>query len=273
MSCLVRTDLVIDPTDRHALMLVEAARVAEAVGFDGVWTYDHLSGTTLGGASTQDVWALLGAVALATEHVAVGPLVANVTTRHPAALAIAAATLQELSEGRAWLGIGAGAGPNSPFAEEMTMVGMTPSPAAARRAMVAEAVQVIRSLWDGKAHFAGEHFGLSDASGFPRPDPHPPILVGCNGPKLAAVAAEVADGVNFHSVEPDLAGLIEGVRRASPGGTPIITVEALLAEQWVRRDHPYRAMMEALGVDRLMLRWQSPDDLSAIERAGVLLRS
>ncbi len=264
----VHVDLVVNPTDCPAPAALEAARLADEVGFDGVWLYDHLSGVSLGGDWALEPWTMLGAIAATTSRVAVGPLVANVTTRHPATLAVAAATLQDVSGGRAVLGLGAGAGPESAFAAEMTMVGMSPRPAADRRAMVVEAIEVIRRIWDGRADYAGDHFGLAGARGFLRPEPVPPIIVGANGPKLAAAAAPLADGMNFHSFEPHLDALVGAARAAAGSKGLLVTVQARLEPEWWEPGHSNREAMLALGVDRLMLEWRAADGTGPISEAA-----
>lgn len=264
------TDLSLDPTDLAAHRLVDAALTAERSGFDGIWIYDHISGATLGGDSISDPWPLLGAIAASTERISLGPLVTNATVRHPAHIAVASATLQDLSGGRFMLGIGAGAGPGSPFANEMEMVGLEPQTAAVRRRIVAESIEVVRRLWSGGGDFDGDHLSLSAADGFPVPDLAPPIIVGANGPKMAALAGSVGDGVNLHSDEADLAGLIAVVRDASKSGDPIVTVEAPLERPWL--DGRPRERLLELGVDRLILRWHGAvDGVDSIERAGGLV--
>jgi alkanesulfonate monooxygenase SsuD/methylene tetrahydromethanopterin reductase-like flavin-dependent oxidoreductase (luciferase family) len=261
------TDLSLDPTDVPPGRLVEAAIVAEDAGFDGVWLYDHVSGAALGGSSSQDPWPLLGAIAVSTRRVTIGPLVANVTMRHPAHVAVASATLQDLSGGRFWLGVGAGAGPESPFASEMSMTGQEPRSAPVRRAMVADAIAAIRQLWSGGGELSNEHFPLSDAHGFPIPQPVPPIIVGANGPKMAELGGALADGVNLHSFEDDLPGLIATVRRAAAGGSTVITVEAPMEPEWL--EGPSNGWLRDLGVDRLILAWHGAAvGIDAIEAAG-----
>jgi alkanesulfonate monooxygenase SsuD/methylene tetrahydromethanopterin reductase-like flavin-dependent oxidoreductase (luciferase family) len=264
------TDVSLDPTDVPPSRVVEAATAAEDAGFDGVWLYDHFSGATLGGSSIADPWPLLGAIAVSTNRVALGPLVTNVTVRHAAHLAVASATLQDLSNGRFILGIGAGAGPGSPFSEEMAMVGLEAEPSPIRRVMVSEAIEVIRKLWSGGGDFDGEHHSLRGAEGFMVPEPAPPIIVGANGPKMSKIAGSVGDGVNLHSHEVDLAGLVAVVRQAAGGGTPIITVEAPMELPWLNGSA--RARMVELGVDRLVLKWHgATDDVGAIVAAGALI--
>ena len=263
------TDVSLDPTDVPAERLVEAATRAELAGFDGVWLYDHFSGATLGGSSIADPWPLLGAIAVSTDRVSLGPLVTNVTVRHPVHVAVASATLQDLSGGRFILGIGAGAGPGSSFSQEMRMVGLDPEPAPSRREMVSEAIEVIRRLWSGGGDFDGEHHALRGAEGFMVPEPPPPIIVGANGPKMSRIAGSVGDGVNLHSHEIDLPGLV-GVVREAEGVTPIITVEAPMELPWLNGSA--RARMVELGVDRLILKWHGANhDVGAIVAAGALI--
>lgn len=260
-------DVSLDPTDSAPGRLVEAARVAEHSGFDGVWVYDHISGRTLGGESIADPWPLLGAIAASTDRVWLGPLVTNATIRHPAHIAVASATLQGLSAGRFVLGLGAGAGPRSPFSEELTMVGLEPESASVRRAKVSEAIEVIRRLWTGGGGFEGEHYSLCEAAGFAVPEPVPQIIVGANGPKMCRIAGARGDGVNLHSHEEDLGGLISIVLDAATGGRPIVTVEAPMERWWIDGDG--RSAMSELGVDRLILKWNGAKDaLATIEMAG-----
>ena len=108
------TEIVLSPINISAPMVVEAARAAEAAGFEAIWTYDHISGISFGGRPVLDSWTVLAAVATHTTRVAVGPLVVNTVARNAAHIAVAAATLQQLSGGRVQLGLGAGRAPSRP---------------------------------------------------------------------------------------------------------------------------------------------------------------
>jgi alkanesulfonate monooxygenase SsuD/methylene tetrahydromethanopterin reductase-like flavin-dependent oxidoreductase (luciferase family) len=268
---VVSTGISLSTIGIGAPALVEAARRAEAAGFSAVWCYDHLSGAVLRGDRSLDVWAVLGAVATATERVSVGPLVANVTTRHPAQLAVAAATIQSLSGGRLRLGLGAGAGPGSPFAAEMEIFQLAPRPADERRARLEESVAYLRALWGGAERFDGHWAGFSDVRGVLIPSPSPPIILGANGPRLAEVAGRVADGVNFHAAEEDLAGLVATVDRAATTAgrpAPEVSVEGPFEPDWIDRGSPTRQRLAGYGVAEVMIAWRAELGLDRIDEAG-----
>ena len=258
----VYIDVSLDPAGISAPMLVEAARVVEDVGFDGVWLYDHMSGVALGQDSIHDPWPLLGAIAAVTSTLSLGPLVANLTVRRPVHVANAAATLQELSGGRVLVGVGAGAGAGDPFARELAMIGEEPKPAATRRNEIVDAIGVMRTLWSGGGSYEGTTMRLVSALGFGSAEPAPPIIVGANGPKMCEIAGAHGDGVNLHSHEGNLADLIAIVRSAAEVRPPIITVEAPMEFYWISGRGQER--LAGLGVDRLVLRWHGAVD--AIER-------
>jgi alkanesulfonate monooxygenase SsuD/methylene tetrahydromethanopterin reductase-like flavin-dependent oxidoreductase (luciferase family) len=260
----MKTDLVLNPIDVTAPMIVEAGQIAEAVGFGAVWTYDHISAVAFRGRTVLDSWTVLAAIAASTSHLGVGPLVINAVARHPAHVAVATAALQDLSGGRAMLGLGAGAGQESPYSRELSMVGLPVYDAATRRGMVADMVTFLRALWRGDEHF--------DAIAVP--DPVPPIVIAANGPKMAALAGEIADWVNFHDWQPGVLDLIDVARdaaRATDNEDFAVTIEAAFDDEWLRPDSATRADMERRGVNRVMVRWSADLGLGAIERAGKLL--
>ena len=162
-------------------------RPSEA-GFGGVWLYDHLAGSVHGRDRVLECWTTLTAIAATVPRIMVGPLVLNVANRPAGTLAVMAATLQELSGGRLLLGIGAGGGRDTPYAAEQEALGREVPGDARRRAAVADQVATLRAVWRG-------HSGGAD--GFLRPEPPPPIVVGGFGPKMAALAGAVGDGVNL----------------------------------------------------------------------------
>ncbi len=253
-------DLVLSPFDPRGSELLAAAKVAEQAGIGGIWTFDHLSGAVVQRSWVLESFTLLGALAAVTSSVILGPLVANVANRHPAVIANAAATLQELTGGRAWLGLGAGAGPSSPFAVEQTAIGRSVPDASARRRQLDEAVQVIRRLWSGNSPqpFEGEYYRLDGATGFPTPHPPPPVLIGANGPSTAALAGRIADGVNVAADNPAFDEIVAAARAAA-GGSFVVTAYASLDRTWLDGQRA-----RELGVDRMMLLVDAPHDLDLL---------
>lgn len=255
-----------------------AALAAEAAGFNGVWTWDHLRVAPHGGPGTvPEALTTLAGLAEATARVQLGPLALNVAARQPGLLANMAATLQEISGGRFVLGLGAGGSDETPYPVEYTALGLPLEANPVRRARVAEAAQVLRLLWGGGApSFTGKHYQLHAASGYMRPAVAPPIVIAGFGPRMAAVAGRHGDGFNTQAGHTDLAGLIAAARagRAESGRDPAafeISVFAGLSERWLTPGSRERERLNALGVGRLILLVQPPYPLAQIAEAGRLL--
>lgn len=269
----MKTDLLLIPMGADYAVMKRAALAAEAAGFDGIWTWDHLR-SDRGTAPTPEAWTVLTALAEAVPRITVGPLVLNVINRHPGVLANMAATLQQVSGARLILGIGAGGSAHTPYAVEQEAIGQEVGADSVRRQRVVEAIQVMKRLWAGDTtDFTGSHYRLSAPRGFLRPDPPPPIVVGAFGPRMARVAGEFGDGLNTQAGHPQLAHLIETARegRAASGRDPaglLVTVFAGLSEAWLRPGSANRARMEQLAVDRLILLIEPPFETAAITEAG-----
>jgi G6PDH family F420-dependent oxidoreductase len=142
------------------------------------------------------VWAVLGAIAHATDRLEVGTGVTTPILRlHPAVVAHAAATVAAMMPGRFFLGLGTGERLN----EHVT--GVRWPPAGERREMLEEAVTIIRRLLGGgNVNHRGAFFTVENAELFTRPEEPPPILVASGGTRTAALAGRVADGLI--SVQP-----------------------------------------------------------------------
>ncbi|MFP5332676.1 MAG: LLM class flavin-dependent oxidoreductase [Acidimicrobiia bacterium] len=263
----MRLDLSLSPFGAQLADLVEAARRAEAAGFDGIWTYDHLSGSVAGATHSHDPWVVLTAIASATDRIHLGPLVLNATARHPAHIAVAAASLQEYSGGRFMLGIGAGGGTDH-YGAELGMVGLPRRPSPERRHRTAEAVRMIRALWTGTGHLDGEFHPITDATGFLRPDHPPPIVVGVTGPKMAAVAGEVADAVAVHAWE-NPAALAAAARHAAADPRFPVWVEARPTPEWLHGSG--RQTLEDIRAERVSYLWNVRAGFEAIDAIAAAL--
>jgi 5,10-methylenetetrahydromethanopterin reductase len=167
------------PLEAPAAELLELAVEAERLGYDAVWCNDD--------RLQHDVMAMLAAMAQRTRHVLLGPGVTNPYSRHAALIATAIATIDELCDGRARLGIGAG-GTN-----HRALGVRREAPAAALR----EAVAVIRGLLSGeRVTVEGRVVHARDARlDFTPSRADVPVFIGARGPKVLELAGEVADGV------------------------------------------------------------------------------
>ena len=159
--------------------LLDLAVEAEQLGYRWLWVNDE--------RLERDPFTVLAAIADRTERIRLGPGVTNPYSRHPALLATAIATLDELSDGRAVLGLGAGGTNHRALAIDRT------APAAALR----EAIELIRALLGG-ASFSVEGRVVRAREArldFAVPRPGLEIYVGSRGPRVLEVAGALADGV------------------------------------------------------------------------------
>ena len=163
--------------------LVSVWQEADELGFDTAFVFDHFipiysdpTGPCLEG------WTLLSALAAQTKRVQVGLLVTSNTYRYPAVLAKMAATVDHVSQGRLILGIGAGW-----FELEHQAYGIPFSTNSGRAQRLGESLEVIKLLFtQEKSTYTGKYYQLKDAPFQPKTvqKPHPPILIGGQGPKL-----------------------------------------------------------------------------------------
>lgn len=171
--------------------LAEKARKVEALGYDTVNFPDHLTDRI------APIPAVVSA-AEATSRLRVGTNVLNNDLRHPVLIAREAAALDLLCEGRFQLGLGAGS-----IKSEYQEAGLRFEPGRIRVARLAEAVRIIKSLLQGEeVTFSGRYYQIAGHRIAPLPvqKPHPPILVGGNGPRLLTLAAQEADIVGFSGI-------------------------------------------------------------------------
>jgi len=261
----MKTDLLLIPMSARWADMRAAALAAEDAGFDGLWTWDHLRDPDDDGdgPGVPEAWTALTALAGVTRRVSLGPLVLNVANRPPGVLASMAATLQTVSGGRLLLGLGAGGNRRTPYAVEQAAIGQSVERDAVRAQRVVDAIALIRRLWSGE-------------SGFLRPEPPPPIIVGGFGPRMAAIAGRHADGFNTQAFHPQLAQLVQRARdehtaSGRDASRFVVTVFAGLDERMLRADSRARQSLERAGVERLILLVPPPFDAGEIKQAGRLL--
>jgi len=177
--------------------LVSYAVVAERAGFDFEVSSDHYSPWLTEQGHSPYAWAMLGAVAQATERVGLMTYVTCPSMRyHPAVVAQKAATLALLSEGRFTLGLGSGENLNE------HVVGRGWPALQTRHEMLMEAIEIIRALFEGDlVTFRGEHFAVDSARLWDLPADPVRIGVAVAGERAIGDLAPLAD--DLIAVEPD----------------------------------------------------------------------
>jgi F420-dependent oxidoreductase-like protein len=175
---------------------VEIAQLAEDLGFDSLWVYDHVHNVPKPAEEAVfEAWTTLAAISQRTERIMLGQMVGCAPYRNPALLAKITANIDVISGGRLIWGIGAGwyrnefAGYGYDFA----------SPADRIRAM-AETVEIVTGLWkEPSFSYQGRYFTLDRAQCDPKPlQDRPQVLIGGGGEQLTLrVVARLADAANF----------------------------------------------------------------------------
>jgi G6PDH family F420-dependent oxidoreductase len=181
--------------------LVDNARLAEQAGFDFAAISDHFSPWLEEQGHSPLAWAVLGAVAQATDGIGLMTSVTCPIMRyHPAIVAQAAATMAVLSDNRFVLGLGAGERLNE------HVVGQGWPGIGERHERLSEALDIIRGLLRGNLrNYRGRHFSLDDAQLYDRPDQQPIVVLAAAGPEAARLAGRKADGVMSTAPSRDVA--------------------------------------------------------------------
>ena len=197
--------------------IVRHAQLAEQAGFPYALISDHYHPWVDAQGHSPFVWSVIGAIAHATSSLKLGTGVTCPIIRiHPAVLAQAAATAACMMPGRFFFGIGTGERLN-----EHILADAWPEPTV-RLAMLEEAVEVMRRLWEEGArgeyvsHY-GEYFSVENARLYDVPDEPIPIMLAAKGPEAAKLAGELCDG--FINTSAD-AETIKAFEKAGGRGKP-----------------------------------------------------
>lgn len=164
------------------------AEAAEELGFDSVWTTEHIvvgpEGLNPYGR-VYDALVTLGWIAGWTERIGLGTSIVLVPLHNPFHLAKQVATLQEISGGRVALGVGMGW-----HRDEFEFMGV---PFAGRGRRADEAIRIMRALWSGERSFEGRWWSFRDATAEPHPSPQPELWVGGSSGRAVRRARELGD--------------------------------------------------------------------------------
>jgi F420-dependent oxidoreductase-like protein len=177
----------------------QIVRDADAGGLDSLWVMDHFFQIPPIGEAEEPMLEGYSALAFAasiSERISLGTLVTGATYRHPGILVKTVTTLDVLSGGRAWLGVGAGW-----FEREHLGLGV-PFPATSERfERLEETLQIALQMWSGEVGpFDGKHYHLAETLNQPMPlaVPRPPIMIGGGGEKKTLrLVARYGDACNL----------------------------------------------------------------------------
>jgi F420-dependent oxidoreductase-like protein len=176
---------------------LEIAVLAEELGFDSVWVYDHVHNVpTPAHEAVFECWTTIAAISQRTSRIRLGQMVGCASYRNPALLAKITSTVDVISGGRLDWGIGAGW-----YDQEYRAYGYEFPSAKVRIQMLRETVEIVKSMWtEPDTTYDGRHFQLAGAQCDPKPlqQPHPPIWIGGGGEQLTLrVVARHATHSNF----------------------------------------------------------------------------
>ncbi len=185
-----------DPRDKWA-KAVEVAELADELGYDSVWVYDHFHNVPFPAHETMfEAWTTLAAISQRTERVKLGQMVGCAPYRNPGLLAKITSNLDVISGGRLIWGIGAGW-----YDHEFKGYGYEFPSAADRIRALAETVEIVTAMWsEPDVSYEGRYFTLDGAQCDPKPlqSPRPQVLIGGGGEQLTLkVVARLGDASNF----------------------------------------------------------------------------
>lgn len=244
------------PNERIFERTVGLAKAAEDAGFGMVTVMDHFYQIPGVGQDTEpmfEAYSLLAALAARTKRVRLGTLVTGVTYRNPAILAKTVTTLDVISGGRAFLGIGAAWNE-----QEHTGYGVPFPPIRERMDRLDEALTICRAMFtQDRPSFTGEHYRIESALNFPRPlsPGGPPILVGGGGEqRTLRLAAKHADMTHWFALGLDMLEHKQEVlgRHCDAIGRDVSTIELTIGTPVVlaANERETAAILERIPAER-----------------------
>lgn len=211
--------------------LVDRCILGEKLGYHSFWLVDHFWNRGIPDADELECATTMSALAARTTKLRIGSLVLCNSFRNPALLAKMLSSIDNISDGRLEIGIGAGW-----MGEEFTGYGYEFAPVGTRLRQLDEALQIMNLMFtETKATFHGRYFNIQDAYNSPKPvqKPHPPITIGGSGEKvMLRIVAKYADRWNcpagYRSFEHKLNVLHEHCRAIGRDPKSINVSEQLL---------------------------------------------
>jgi F420-dependent oxidoreductase-like protein len=178
---------------------VDIAVLAEKLGYDSIWVYDHFHNVPKPAQEAVfECWTTIAAISQRTSRIRLGQMVGCNSYRNPGLLAKITSTVDVISGGRLDWGIGAGW-----YESEYKGYGYEFAKPSDRIGMLRETVEIVKSMWtNAETNYDGKYYKMSRANCDPKPlqQPTPPVWIGGGGEQLTLrVVAEHADVSNFGS--------------------------------------------------------------------------
>lgn len=256
------------------------ATSAEAIGASWFTVMDHyfqMEQFRTAHDPMLEGYTALGFIAGITERVKLGTVVTGVTYRHPGLLSKIVTTLDVLSEGRAFLGIGA-----AWYEREHRALGVAYPPLAERFERLEETLQIALQMWsDDEGPYEGKHYQLAETISVPKPvqAPHPPIVIGGSGErKTLRMVAQYADATNLIVTDTDNAAHKLAVLRehCDDLGRDYDSIERTVQAR-LHPDFDAEAILAqaeafaAIGLQHMHFAVLGPDPAASVERFGELV--
>ena len=253
--------------------LANAARWAEEAGMDSVWLMDHFFQIPPVGHAEMDMlegYSGLSFLAGHTQRVRLGTMVTGITYRHPGLLAKTATTLDVLSGGRSWFGIGA-----AWFEREHDGLGVPFPPIKERFERLEETIQIALQMWsNNNGPYEGKHYQLKETLCVPAPltRPRPPILIGGGGEKKTLrLVAKYADACNLFGTPAMVANKFEVLRNhCTDLGRDYDAIEKTVLTRY-NDEKEFMAQLDGyanVGVDTVIFSMAEPTERKHYETIG-----
>jgi alkanesulfonate monooxygenase SsuD/methylene tetrahydromethanopterin reductase-like flavin-dependent oxidoreductase (luciferase family) len=267
------------PDGPHALAehVRDLASQVDEAGVDTLWVADHLLQMDPNASVDEpmlEAWSTLAFIAAATRRVRLGTLVTWATIRPPALLIKTVTTLDVLSGGRAWLGVGVGYGD-----DEATMTGLEFQPTAERFSRLEELLRLAAHEWSGdRSAFVGPHHHLTRPINEPPPISRPRVLIGGMGEqRTLPLVARYADACNLFDIPDGNVTLRHKLavlaRACEDAGRDRADIEVTLSTRVADRESALQladraAALADIGVDHLIFvtngPWRSGGELDIV---------
>ena len=254
---------------------------AEASGFSSLWVMDHFFQIEMIGKPEEPMlegYSALNFLAAQTDSIRLGVLVTGVIYRHPGILLKTITTLDVLSGGRTYFGVGAGW-----YEREAVALGVPFAPLKERFERLEETLQIALQMWSGKsAPYNGKHYRLAETLCSPLPitKPHPPIMIGGVGEKKTLpLVAKYADACNLYAFEDVavlrrkldvLRGYCDAIGRPFDDieRTAIGAIDLRPGAMSTRAAIEYCRKISGSGIQHLIVSMTGDDQLKALEVMG-----